>query len=238
MVIATHTDNKMSPELKDWLECKAFILAMKANHVTTFDFPDTSSLRMYDSSIDKIFEPQFSSNQLIDKQLRKVSPDNLAMEMALNMAEEVAGAIKADLEQLKNTPLPHKREVLNHLQVVSSAIAAAYLGISENILNEMKNATGQLFGAQYHGGHCYSMEELNLIASNMRWMPSCYVQDRAIEHVASYALDEIIMVDPIIAFYYTDETVLSNGVPITSMLHRCYRLADLEKIRIAKLNAV
>jgi hypothetical protein len=242
-VTAAEAGTQISPELKEWLECKDFVLAMEGAYLGQLPV-DTTSLRYYDESINSVFAHMCHDNDKINTELKKiVKPWFEASDYALVMALEVEKQIDSGLKQLQKTSLHHKREVLRHMYIIPTAIAAAYLGVTEDDLNGLKRSEGQLFGTQYLGGHCYSMEELNLIARNIGWLWHRAALAADYEHkivdVAHNALDQVVMVDEVVACACTNMTLakLIKEVPHTALNRRRYRLSDLEKVRIAKLNA-
>jgi hypothetical protein len=238
MTSATNSKNQMCPELKDWLECKDFILAMQGVDLGTLPV-NTSSLRHYDQAINSVFK--LYANSKIEKELKKiVKPWHEACDYALPMVVEIKKQILSGMAQLKKTPLAYKRDVLCHMHTVPTSISAAYLGVTEDDLNALKRHSR--FGEHFHGGHCYSMEELNLMARNMHWLGerAAYAadHDHQIPYVGPDALDQVVLVDEDLACAYTDmkPEVLTVQIPHSTLARRRYRLADLEKVRITKLS--
>lgn len=158
----------------------------------------------------------------------------------LKLAEMAEASAKPGVEQLSDVSLREKREVLRYMQIIPTSIAAAYLGISETALNEWKGYY-EAFGARYAGGHCYSLEELKLIANNRWWFYTCVVahEIRVTDEGDEKTLDQVVMVDEKLAIALTDmaRSELIEIMPRNPLLLRQYRLSDLEKFRIAKLNA-
>jgi hypothetical protein len=127
------------------------------------------------------------------------------------------------------------------MKIITTPVAAAYLGISEHMLNNLKARCDRQFGATYAGGYCYSLEELNMIAQNLGW--ACdwiYTKEPVHADVDSTVLDYAIQVDEATAMAITDMTAAELQGLLTQTEHtrRPYRLADLEKVRIAKLSTL
>lgn len=157
------------------------------------------------------------------------------------MAEAIAADMTPDLVKLLSVPLRDKRDVLRHMQIIPTPIAAAYLGMSEDDLNKSKNNKYFEFGSPYLGNHCYSLEELNLIANNIEMTEvRDFKRHHLIKDVAHNALDQVVMVDAVTACAFTNmpQEELVAKVPHTALQRRRYRLSDLEKVRIAKLASI
>lgn len=161
-------------------------------------------------------------------------------ESALQLAECVEAKTEAAQDQLGAASLDAKREVLRYMKIIPTPIAAAYMGTTEDVLNKLKHREGSLFGADYAGSHCYSMEELNLIVNNPYWLATFYQFDERgqLEQPHVTDLDYVVMVDEQTAAAFTEMTPidLATHARYTAQSRRPYRLSDLEKIRVAKLN--
>lgn len=149
------------------------------------------------------------------------------------------------LTELKSAPLSHKRAVAKSMAIIPTAAAATFIGMPETRLREMKDKA--LFGDQYLGRQCFSEDEMVLLALNPGWAERFAPRASTEEIVlpdSSY-LDAMIFVDEDFAAAYTDmdvHEVLMQVTPTkrrygTYGRHRQIRLSDLEKIRVAKLNA-
>jgi hypothetical protein len=229
------------PFLQDWVECKDFMLGLSGIHRGQLPV-DTSSIRHCKVSVENVFQTDNYTSEKIDVQLNASCKHwGDAINSAMPMREELQKQLCDDNVALQIAELSQKREILRYMKVISSPIAAAYLGMSEDSLNRLKNEEKNVFGGDYAGGYCYSMEELNLIARNHGWTNawSRADYDHDVPHVEVTSLDQVVMVDVCVAVAFTNmsPTELSESVPHTSHSYRPYRLADLEKIRMAKLAA-
>ena len=149
------------------------------------------------------------------------------------------------LTELKSAPLSRKRAVAKSMAIIPTAAAATFIGMPETRLREMKDKA--LFGDQYLGRQCFSEDEIVLLALNPGWAEH-FVPVASTEEIVlpdSSYLDAMIFVDEDFATAYTDlhiREVLKQVTPTkrrcgTYSLRRQIRLSDLEKIRVAKLNA-
>ena len=234
-----------SPDLQEWKECQDFILAMKGNSLGVLPV-NMRSLRHFKAEVHEVLTATTECNSKIEEQLRKFNTHWVDVcRRAELMRDEMAAQTATPLTKLKTASLAEKREVMRYMQIIPPAVCAAILGTSENAVNNMKNGTDStrkpVLGKSYAGSHCYSMEELNLIANNLVWT---YVQEYTEGHAAvqlddATALDQVVMVDVQTAMAMTDTTPeeLAELVPFTLHPRRPYRLADLEQIRVAKLAA-
>lgn len=143
------------------------------------------------------------------------------------------------IHQLHNAPLEFKREILCYLQIIPITISAAFLGMSEKNLADWQRYLSN-FGQNYAGAHCFSLKELQIIGENRGQIPTGLVADdvRDSSSVADAALDEVIMVEGEVAAAFTSMSSkeLRTKLPRNPLMRRPYRLSDLEKIRVAKLN--
>lgn len=228
-------------ELREWLECQDFILAMKC---VTMGYPDCSmkSLRHiamcfegshilthYTSAKIAAFLATFDTADVFDD-----------LDTAKKWAESMQTRLASALSMLEQSSLQDKREVLRYLQIISTPVAAVFLGVTERALNSMKHNHRCILGAEYAGGYCYSLEELTLIAENLRW--TCdwdYTKRPEMVSIDSAILDYAILVDEKTAVAITQEVpaLLQKLVSTTEHLRRPYRLAELEQIRLVKVRA-
>lgn len=146
------------------------------------------------------------------------------------------------VEELQAASLENKREILHAIPVVTMPVSAAFLGVNEANLRSLQHNCNGLFGAQYAGRQCYSAEELILFAKNQNWM-SVYTNAEPQEKdelPPLTMLDHLTFVDDDIAMAFTNLSYreLCNQVRESNRSHLPCRLSDLEKIRIAKLDAI
>lgn len=232
-------ESNYSAKLKEWLQCQDFILAAKAHsngslpvnadslrHVGAieqfaYSRPYVQGLEMPDDMI-SVFVAIFNDGETLESE-----------------AQEMAKKIKPASEQLREVSIHDKREVIRYMQIIPTAIAAAYIGVSEHALNEWNNRR-KVFGANYAGGHCYSLEELKMISNNRDWIYNTVDSDdfRITAPDDEKSMDEVVMVDNTVASAFTDlsNVELYQQLPRNQLTKRPYRLSDLEKIRVAKLN--
>lgn len=226
-------------DLQAWLECQDFILAMAG---ICMGYGDTSLKHLRHLIITA--RNSYVATAVRNQKIRAFLPNYVngpiwkeAMKWATDMEAQLPNAAA----MLQAVPLKEKREVMRYVKIVPTPVAAAYLGITEDMLNNMKTSSPFAFGAHFAGGHCYSLEELNLIAQNLHWTCSWVYEKVAVQLPDdSTVLDRVIMVDEYIATALTDTTAveLSKLLSTTEHTRRPYRLSDLEKIRVAKLNGV
>lgn len=145
------------------------------------------------------------------------------------------------IEELELASVESKREILRSIPTIIVPVAAMYLGVKEVDLHRFKYSCKGLFGARYMNRQCYSMDELHLIAKNPEWMHEytvAKVQD-ADELPDLTALDDCIFLDKDLACGFTNmsDDELRGMVRRSYRKYAPYRLSDLEKIRVAKLNS-
>lgn len=223
--------------LQEWLECQDFILGMKGASIDQKEFRNDSLFNLH--GIANILSGLPIKNEIVRTGLLSYLTDsknlNAAAAKAASFVEQVSNPV---IDQLAEMPLEDKRSVLRYAQIIPSPIAAAYIGVSEYALKEWKNRR-PVFGAQYAGGHCYSHAEMQIIANNRFWIAGdVNYEQRATSRNDEKSLDEILMVDYDIACSFTDPDPIDwlFDVPFSQMQKRPFRLSDLEKIRVAKLN--
>lgn len=147
--------------------------------------------------------------------------------------------------KLKSVALKAKRNVLDTMAIIPTPTAAAYLGIPEVRLREMKYKA--MFGDVYMGRQCFSMDELALLAMNPGWV-KYYTPVASEEQIVlpnPAALYEMTFVDEDFACAYTDLDIYNLAKQAkpsqrrygTYNIKHQFRLSDLEKIRVAKLTA-
>lgn len=242
--IASCEKNKCLTQYSDlmieWLECQDFILSAKAESIGMLPV-NVASLRHFKAVSQDAFSVSHFKNKMIFDELAPayglMFKGSHAMKVA---AQNVIQKIKSPLQQLPETPLANKREVLRYAQIIPSAIAAAYVGVSEHALKKWASMY-KVFGKRYAGGYSYSLAELKIIAENRPWIYSeiLFSKARSTAPDDEKLLDEVTIVDYDVAAAFTDlsyEEVLKH-VPPNQMYNRLFRLSDLEKIRVAKLNA-
>lgn len=183
-------------------------------------------------------------------------PQRDSIEMLIDFAhaevrETLRNAITAEyashdeyVAKLKAAPAKEKRKVAEGMAIIPTPAAAAFLGIPEVRLREMKYKA--MFGDIYMGRQCFSMDELALLAINPGWLerfwPSASADAIVLPNPA--ALDEMTFVDEDFACAYTDLDIYNLAKQVTPSRRRYgtyndkhqFRLSDLEKIRVAKLN--
>lgn len=147
----------------------------------------------------------------------------------------------ASAEQLRAASLSDKRAVMRAVHVVGMPIAAAYLGTTTRCLNEFTNEHVRVIGDRYAGGYCLSIDEVFLIEQNKKWLgdSTSAVQVAERDQIKEDVFYHMLFVGADVACAYTDMTLpeLSKNVAQGAQSRRPYRLSDLEKIRVAKLNA-
>jgi hypothetical protein len=230
-------DSNYAKPLKEWLECQDFILAMIGIHMGSGDVV-LKHLRHLVIAVGHSMVATAVANPKIRAFLPNVENPPI-WDGELKWAADMQAQLREAAAMLQAVSLKEKREVMRYVKIIPTPVAAAYLGITEDMLNNMKARPPFLFGTQYAGGHCYSMEELNLIAQNLEW--ACdwiYEKVPPLPDDDSTVLDRVVMVDEYIATALTDTTVveLSKLLSTTEHTRRPFRLSDLEKIRVAKLN--
>ncbi|MEV4783406.1 hypothetical protein [Burkholderia sp. LMU1-1-1.1] len=201
-------DKKYPVQLKEWLERRAFTMSMQAFGMCV---APVRSGRLH------------------------ALKDHVA-----DVATQLIAEDDSAIDTLRSAPLEFKREVLRYMQIIPAAIAAAFLGVSEKNLTNWQQCWS-IFGKSYAGAHCYSLKELHMIAENRGQIYTGLVSDdiRAVASVADTALDEVVMVEEEVAAAFVDMSRIEihAELPRNALMRRPYRLADLEKIRVAKLNA-
>lgn len=236
----TNQVTQYSALLTEWLECQDFILTGKAHQMGTLPV-NVNSLRHFPAFAQQAVLMPHWQNQLIAAEMTpslfSIIKTSEAIEVA---AVKVREKVKPVLVQLYQASIHDKREVLRYAQIIPSAIAAAYVGVSEHALKKWASEC-KVFGNRYAGAHSYSLAELKIIAENRLWIYNeiVFCEERSTAQDDEKSLDEVTMVDYDIAAAFTGLSYqeLLKQVPPNQLYNRPYRLSDLEKIRVAKLNA-
>jgi hypothetical protein len=149
--------------------------------------------------------------------------------------------LHAPIEQLRLAPTVNKRAVLRSIPIINIPVAAAYLGTTAAALHQFTSDHVNVIGASYAGGYCLSIDEVFMIEQHLHWLEGnarpghsrCALQPDAT------VFDHFLYVDELVASFYTDVGMLEirKGTSESAHVRRPYRLFDLEKIRVAKLNA-
>jgi hypothetical protein len=227
-------------QLKQWLECKDFILCAKAHSIGVLPV-NADSLRHFKAVAQCAFSvPHYENEKIVSEIAPSIAFVFKASNAMADAAAKVEEKIEPALEQLQVTPLGNKRDVLRHMQIIPTTVAAAYLGVSERSLHAWKKKEA-VFGVEYAGSHCYSLEELKMIGNNRFWIyDSNFEEIRITASDDDKSMDEVVMVDYDVAAAFTDLTYdeLHKHLPRNQPYKRPYRLSDLEKIRVAKLNGL
>lgn len=201
-------DTNYATQLKKWLKCQDYILGMQ-------DF----SMR---------------ATPMLSVEVHRLKTSGA--EVAKQLIAEGEPAI----DQLRRAPLEYKRAVLSYMHIIPVSIAAVFLGLSEKNLNDWQQCWS-IFGKSYAGAHCYSLNELYVIANNRGQIFTGLVAEevRDVSTVAHTALDEVVMVEEKVAAALANMSLdeIHDRLPRNALIRRPFRLSDLEKIRVAKLNA-
>ncbi|MYN47441.1 hypothetical protein GTP23_20560 [Pseudoduganella sp. FT93W] len=230
---------QFSVEKKEWLECQDFIIASNAQRIGWLPL-NVNSLRHFKAfTCDAIYVTHLRNDMITSEMRAAYSLIHKASHIMKDAGAKICEKIKSPLEMLREAPLEDKREVLRYAQIIPTAIAAAYIGVSEHALSAWYKDL-KVFGENYAGSHCYSLEELKMIASNRYWICSEIVPDdrRVTPSDDEKSLDEVVMLDYQFAAAFTDMTheQMLEYLPRNQLSKRPYRLSDVEKIRIRKLN--
>lgn len=226
--------------LKEWLECQDFILAAKAHQVGLLPV-HTDSLLHFPAAAQYAVSIPHHMNELITSEMEPAFRFIFkASDVMKEVAAKICDKINPVLVQLREASLHEKREVLRYAQIIPTAIAAAYVGVSEHALKEWASKNAAL-GTRYAGARSYSLAELKIIADNRFWIYSeilsCPPRSTTPDDEKSF--DEVVMVDYDVAAAFTGLSYndLLKQVPRNQLYNRPFRMSDLEKIRVAKLNA-
>jgi hypothetical protein len=233
-------DTNYAKPLKEWLECQDFILAAKAHQMGMLPV-NAATLRHFPIVAQHAVSIPHLENELIFNEIQPALIGIFAAGAAIeDAAVKVSEKIKPVLKQLQDTSIRNKRDVLRYAQIIPTAIAAAYVGVSEHALKEWASLY-QVFGSRYAGARSYSLAELNIIAENRFWICSEILAcaPRSTTPDDDKVQDEVTMVDYDIAAAFTNLSYseVVKQLPPNQLYNRPFRLSDLEKIRVAKLNA-
>ncbi len=224
---------------KEWLECQDFIIASKAHKVGWMPV-NVDSLRHFKALAQDAFSVSHYKNDMIIDEIGAARCLIFKAAEIMEVAgEKISTKIKCPLEKLREVPPEDKRKVLRYAQIIPTAIAAAYIGVSDHALKVWSKYL-QVFGANYAGGHCYSLVELKMIANNRSWI-YCEIEADERRIIASddeKSLDEVVTLDYDFAAAFTGMTneELREHLPRNQLSKRPFRLSDLEKVRVAMLN--
>lgn len=184
----------------------------------------------------------FTSAQLLDAQHELMNAWNAEaddeLQDKLTMTEvSVAQQILA----LKMVPLADKCIVLASMPIIDVQQAAGFLGLAELEFNHFIAFHHDIFGKSYMNRRRYSVDELMLIHSNPEWL-SNYRKPRApaAAPMPGYLLfGRFTVVEEKLAMAFCNITrdELPKVAHVTSRNILTYYLVDLDKIRVAKLEA-
>lgn len=165
--------------------------------------------------------------------------ERMANDIAIRKAANVSLSMRRHIQRLQEAHLTNKRNVLHTIPVVSTPVAASYLGVPPDALLTSENHCKAVLSLRYIGMTSYSMSDLQLIAENPHWMlphvPKAQAGlQKGLRPVPAYQ----VFVDWEVATAYTDMTLdeLNKCVKKSTHPARPYRLSDLEMIRVTKLN--
>lgn len=142
--------------------------------------------------------------------------------------------------RLKSASLVTKNSILRTMTIIPVSVGAAFLGVSENDLRRMKHHAE--FGDKYLGRHCYSLDELLLMAQHPGWLGGWCVSDREqpIALPSTHLFEHAVHVDIEVATAFTDTSgcELSKKILPIRRRHRyedLFRLSDVKKIHFAQM---
>ena len=179
-------------------------------------------------------------HKMIDK-IKELTEKDIKVKSTVFFA--VDGRDLADpLAQLQKAPLEDKRAYLRAVPVISAPVAAAYLGVTTAAVSKLTADHYQAIGNHYARGYCLSMDEVFLIEKNPQWLAGMQSQNDAggINPVDDNVFDHLLYVGKDVACAFTNMAPweVRQAVKAGAQAMRPYRLSDLEKIRVAKLNAI
>jgi len=177
--------------------------------------------------------------KLIDT-VKKLTDKDVTAQIALFFAGQGKDLVDP-VAQLRKAPLEDKRTYLRAIPVISAPVAAAYLGVTTGAINSFTAEHSRAVGDRYARGYCLSMDEVFLIEKNPQWLVGV-VSPKGADEVEAFdnsAFDSLLYVGADLACAFTDMTLseLRKAVKVGPQAMRPFRLSDLEKIRVAKLNA-
>lgn len=180
-------------------------------------------------------------SQLRDAQLELMNAWNAEaddeLQDKLTMTEVSVGQ---QILALKAASLDDKRIVLASIPIIQRQYAAGFLGITELAFNHFSAFHHDIFGQCYMNQRCYSLDELILIDSKPEWLsnyrksptPAAAPKPGYPQFAHSTVVEDKVAM----AFCNITRDELPRVAYVTSRVS-AYYLADLEKIRIAKLEA-
>jgi len=224
-----------------WIALTSAYLALKASlinqQIDTDAMVRATHGQMWGASIDSAKEEPI--RKMIDT-VKKMTQKDIKMRIALFNVCGRDGQTDP-VAQLCKAPLEDKRIYLRAVQVVSTPVGAAYLGITAGVLNQFTTDHMNVIGGRYARGYCLSMDELFLIEQNPKWLV-CAMSENDVSEVKATddrVFDYLLYVgeDVACAFTNMDPSELRKATKAGAQAMRPFRLSDLEKIRVAKLNA-
>jgi hypothetical protein len=170
---------------------------------------------------------------------KKLTDKDVAAQVGLFIAGQGKDLVDP-VALLKKSPLEDKRTYLRAVPVISAPVAAAYLGCTTAAMNTFTAEHYHAVGDRYARGYCLSMDEVFLIEQNPQWLGDVVSQKDggAIETTDGNTFDYLLYVGEDVACAFTDmmPSELRKAAKVGPQAMRPYRLSDLEKIRVAKLN--
>jgi hypothetical protein len=182
------------------------------------------------------------SSQVCDAQLDLMNAWNAEtddeLQDKLTMTQVPVGQ---QIRNLMAAPLAEKRIVLASMPIIDVFHAAGVLGITELALNHFNAFHHDTFGQAYMSQRHYSLDELMLIKSNPEWL-SDYQMAPAPATVPmsdSPQFGRFTVVEEKVAMAFCNVTREELPKVATVARHNvsAFYLADLDKIRVAKLKA-
>lgn len=216
------------------------ILAVKALLMTHY-----LPLRALAANLKLLLDPPlfiFTSTQINDALRARMNAwnadDDEELQDKLTMAEVPVGQ---QIRDLKAASLADKFIVLASMPIIDVFHAAMFLRITECAFIHFNAYHHDVFGQRYMNKRRYSLDELMLINSNPEWL-----SDYRKGHVLAPAsmpddsqFGRFTLVDEKLAMAFCNITraELPKAAYVTSRAVPTYYLADLDKIRVAKLKA-
>ena len=183
-------------------------------------------------------------NEPIYKVMEKVTmltDKDIVAQLAAFMSQNQKN-LHAPIEQLRLAPMVDKRAVLMSIPMINIPVAAAYLGTTSAALHQFTTDHANVIGASYAGGYCLSIDEVFMIEQHLHWLegkarPS---HSRRPQQLDARVFDHFLYMDELVASFFADAELpeIRKGTNESAHLGRPYRLSDLEKIRVAKLQAI
>jgi hypothetical protein len=174
-------------------------------------------------------------------ELTRLTENDIKLKVAAFKIFEGQDLVKP-VAQMSKAPLEDKRAYLRTAQVISTTVSAAYLGITAGVLSKFTASHRNVIGGRYARGYCLSMDEVFLIEQNPQWLAGDVSHEHAdeVKAVDANTFDYLVFVGEDVACAFTDmePSELRKAVKVGAQTLRPYRLSDLEKIRVAKLNSI